>query len=128
MTVYAHILPDPKTPNRFSVWFTSGEVQPNNSPSDQKEWQKIFGGILPKRSLSEMAKMLAVKLLMGAHPPEKMEDDGKMRYRFDRPIGGHGTAYVDTLYVDESLCIVQGHAGSIFVHMRAPSQTKQFFS
>jgi len=44
-----------------------------------------------------------------------------MSYFFKRPIGGHGEVYCDTLYADETMRIMQGHRGSIFVFTRVPT-------
>ncbi|GKY94494.1 hypothetical protein MPSEU_000415300 [Mayamaea pseudoterrestris] len=114
MTTYGYTLPDPKVPSRQSVWITGGRIEPNNDPADQANWKQLFAVHPPVKSLSEQAKFLAVKLLMGATMPTDMNEDGSMEYTFTRPIGGHGTAYVDTLYVDETMRIVQGHRGTIF--------------
>lgn len=71
-----------------------------------------------RRQLQEKARVLAAKLLLGATVPSKMEDDGTMEFELTRPIGGHGTAYTDVLFLDKSLRIVQGHRGSLFVMTR----------
>eukprot|EP00522_Entomoneis_paludosa_P017925 CAMPEP_0172440088 /NCGR_PEP_ID=MMETSP1065-20121228/855_1 /TAXON_ID=265537 /ORGANISM="Amphiprora paludosa, Strain CCMP125" /LENGTH=677 /DNA_ID=CAMNT_0013188869 /DNA_START=212 /DNA_END=2245 /DNA_ORIENTATION=- len=120
MTSTGYTLPDPENPNRHSVWITGGRIEPNDDPVDRREWKRQFAKNPPKHGLGEQAKLLAVKLLMGATVPNKMEEDGSMEYSFQRPLGGHGLAYVDTLYVDDSLRIVQGHRGTIFVFSKLP--------
>ena len=134
MTTYGYILPDPSTPNRLSVWFTGGTVEVDDE-GDADEWKRIFGGssaaaaaanagpMAPPRpgpSLSERAKMLAAKLLLGASVPHGMEEDGSMSFKLKRPVGGHGSTYVDTIYLDDTLRIMQGHHGSLFVMARVP--------
>jgi hypothetical protein len=118
MTTYGYTLADPKDSSRQSVWITGGRIEANNDPVDQAHWKQLFAQHPPIKSLGEKAKLLAVKLLMGATMPTGMNDDGSMEYTFTRPIGGHGMAYVDTLYVDGSLRITQGHRGTIFVFSR----------
>jgi hypothetical protein len=115
MTTYGYTLPDPTDDSRQSVWITGGKIGPNDDPIDQAAWKTLFTEHPPHKSFGEQAKFLAVKLLMGATMAGHMEDNGSMGYTFTRPIGGHGMAYVDTLYLDESLRIVQGHRGTIFV-------------
>lgn len=115
MTTYGYTLPDPTDASRQSVWITGGKIEPNDDPVDQKAWKTLFTEHPPNKSLGEQAKFLAVKLLMGATMANEINADGSMDYTFTRPIGGHGMAYVDTLYLDESLRIVQGHRGTIFV-------------
>jgi hypothetical protein len=115
MTTYGYSLPDPTVENRHSIWFTGGRIEPNNNPTDIFEWKRLFTLHPPKHSFGEKAKLLAVKLLMGATVPDKMADDGSMEYTFTRPIGGHGMAYVDVVYLDETLRIVRGHRGTVFV-------------
>ena len=83
------------------------------------EWEDLFAPEENwKRNFSDQAKALAVKLLMGATLPEGMEDDGTMEFTLSRPIGGHGTTFVDVLYMDENLRILKGNAGTIFVQAR----------
>ena len=124
MTTAGYILPDPENPNRNSVWITGGRIEPNDDPIDQQEWKRQFGKNPPKHGFGEHAKLLAVKLLMGATIPDHMAADGIMEYTFQRPFGGHGLAYIDTLYVDESLRIVKGHRGTIFVFFKPEGNHK----
>jgi hypothetical protein len=125
MTTYGYSLPDPNTPNRHSIWFTGGRIEPNNDPSDIAAWKKLFALHPPKHSFGEKAKLLAVKLLMGATVPEEVAEDGSMEYTFTRPLGGHGMAYIDVIYLDESMRIVRGHRGTIFVFSRVPERRHQ---
>jgi hypothetical protein len=122
MTTYGYSLPDPNTPNRHSIWFTGGRIEPNNDPSDIAAWKKLFALHPPKHSFGEKAKLLAVKLLMGATVPEEMAADGSMEYAFTRPLGGHGMAYIDVIYLDDSMRIVRGHRGTTFVFSRIPER------
>jgi hypothetical protein len=123
MTTYGYTLPDPNEPKRFSVWITGGKIEPSNNVDDQQAWLKLFKAHPPKHQFAEKAKLLAVKLLMGATIPEVIDTTtGAMEYKFTRPLGGHGTAYVDTLYCDESLRIVKGHRGTVFVFTRMPEK------
>lgn len=133
MTTYGYVLPDPATPNRLSVWFTGGTVEVDDE-ADSDEWRRVFGDdtssdaaqigpMAPPRpgpSLSERAKLLAAKLLLGASVPQGMEEDGSMNFKLRRPVGGHGSAYVDILYLDDTLRIMQGHHGSVYVVARVP--------
>ena len=59
----------------------------------------------------------------GSSNADCVEDDSvpTMSYFFDRPIGGHGEVFCDVLYVDETLRIMRGHHGSIFVFTRVPT-------
>ena len=119
MTNLGFMLPDPKTPNRMSVWFTEGQLEVNDEEEDLKEWQRIFDNHgAPKRALRERAHMLAAKLFLGADVPDQMDEDGTMRYELKRPIGGHGLAFTDVLYLDDDLRILRGHHGQIYVCAR----------
>jgi hypothetical protein len=121
ITTLGYMLPDPVTPNRYSIWITGGRIEPNDSVHDICDWKHLFmAHVPPKRSLAQHARILAVKLLMGGTLPDTMLEDGATEYSFTRPIGGHGVAFVDTLYVDKSLRIVRGHHGTIFVFTRMP--------
>ena len=119
MTTYGYSLPDPGVPNRHSIWFTGGRIEPNDASSDILAWKKFFTIHPPKHSFGEKAKLLAVKLLMGATIPKEIDPvDGSMSYDFTRPLGGHGMAYVDVIYLDDSMRIVRGQRGTIFVFSR----------
>jgi hypothetical protein len=118
MTTHGYVLPDPKIPNRFSIWFSGGKIEPNDDDKELDRWSQVFGGDALKRHLYEKARILAAKLLLGAEVPTILEDDGSMSFTLHRPIGGHGTTYVDVLYLDETLRVVQGNRGSLFVFTR----------
>lgn len=121
MTTYGYSLPDPSTPNRHSVWFTGGRIEPNNDKTDVLGWNNFFQLHPPKHSFTEKAKLLAVKLLMGATIPTEVDPvDGSFNYVFTRPLGGHGMVYIDVIYLDESLRIVRGQRGTTFVFSRVP--------
>lgn len=122
MTTYGYTLPDPNTPNRQSVWITGGRIEPNNDRQDLEDWKRLFTLHPPKHTFGQKAKLLAVKWLMGAETDkcQSMAEDGSLEYAFTRPLGGHGMAYVDTLYVDSSLRVVRGHRGTVFVFTKLP--------
>jgi hypothetical protein len=122
MTTYGYSLPDPSTPNRHSIWFTGGRIEPNDHASDIAAWKKLFAIHPPKHSFGEKAKLLAVKLLMGATVPEEVALDGSMEYSFRKPLGGHGMAYIDVIYLDGGMRIVRGHRGTTFVFSRVPDR------
>lgn len=122
MTTHGYTLADPDRPNRHSIWITGGEIKPNADPQDVLEWKRLFALHPPKHTLGEKAKLLALQWLMGATVPNQMSDDGKMEYSFSKPLGGHGKAFIDTLFVDETLRIVRGHRGTTFVFSRIASQ------
>lgn len=125
MTTYGYSLPDPEIVNRHSIWFTGGRIEPNTNPHDISEWKRLFALHPPKHTFGEKAKLLAIKLLMGATVPESVNQDGSMEYSFTRPIGGHGLAYVEVVYLDETLRIVRGHRGTIFVFSRLKQDQNQ---
>ena len=113
-----YMLPDPKVPNRLSIWFTEGTLEVNDLESDLEEWKRIFSAQKPKLGLYDRASILAARLLLGANMPDTMDDDGTMSYSLTRPIGGHGFAYVDVLYVDDDLRVLRGHGGQVYVCAR----------
>ncbi|CAJ1922125.1 unnamed protein product [Cylindrotheca closterium] len=118
MTTYGYSLPDPKVPNRHSIWFTGGKLQPSNDIADIKAWNQLFTLHPPKHTFGERAKLLAVQLLMGATVPTVMDKNGQMNFAFTRPIGGHGVAYVDVIYMDGTVRVVRGHRGTVMAFSR----------
>lgn len=119
LTNQAYVVPDPSVPNRLSIWFSGGDLEVQNEPDDLEEWLKIFDSTAaPDRNLREYANVLAARVLLGALVPEEIGDDGKMSFDLRRPIGGHGQAYCDIIYMDEDLRIMRGHLGSVYVCTR----------
>lgn len=113
-------VPDPDVPNRISIWFIGGTLQVEDVDHDLDEWRQIFDqSMAPRRDTKELARILAARLLLGAQVPDKVNVDGSMSYHLNRPIGGHGSAFVDVLYCDESLRILRGHQGSLYVSIRS---------
>jgi hypothetical protein len=113
-----YILPNPEKPNRVSIWFTGGSIEVNDDP---RRWHKVFdNATLPKRKCKEQFRVLGAKLAMGAVLPQKMEEDGKMTFDLTRPLGGHETAYVDIVYLDETLRIARAKSGVVYVFARVP--------
>ena len=127
MTTYGYTLPDPDSPNRQSIWITGGRIEPNDDEADLKAWRELFALHPPNknRGVAERAKLLAVKVLMGAVLPSgELAEDGSMEYKFTRPIGGHGVAYVETLFMDSTLRVVRGHRGTTFVSTRLSPESR----
>lgn len=120
MTNYGYLLPDPDVANRVSIWFTGGSLEVNDEESDLEDWKMIFGNA-PNRNMSEFARVLAAKVLLGASTSDEMEENGTMSYTLKRPIGGHGTAFCDVLFMDETLRVMRGHGGSVLVFVRPGS-------
>lgn len=90
---------------------------------DSEEWKKLF-----MESEAEdreiVCRDLACRFLLGAMVAEKLEEDGTMTFAFKRPIGGHGSVYCDILYMDETLRVMKGHHGSVYVCIRVPETHK----
>lgn len=102
MTTFGYILPDPNIPNRFSVWFTGGVLEevPNKSQKrsfPSQKWKDTFQSILSRPSFTDIAKQISARFMLGIKVPSYMDEvDGSMQFQFiDRPVGGHGNAYVD---------------------------------
>ena len=122
LTNHGYALPDPTVPNRLSIWFTGGTLELQNENENLEEWKQLFDqDEAPRRDLGEFARVLAARVLLGADIPEGMEEDGTMKYTLKRPIGGHGQVFLDVIYADDSLRILKGHRGSLFVFTKIPS-------
>ena len=120
LTNHGYCIPDPKVPNRLSVWFSGGSLEIQDQADDLEEWKRLFDeNEAPRRDLREYARVLAARILLGAHIPDGMAEDGTLTYSLKRPIGGHGSVFIDVLYSDNTLRIVRGHHGSIFVFIRS---------
>ena len=116
---HGYLVPDPEVPNRLSIWFSGGSLEVQDEPNDLEEWKILFDtACVPNRDLREYASILAAKVLLGAHLPETVQEDGTMSFVLKRPIGGHGSAYCDIIFMDEDLRIMRGHHGSVYVCTR----------
>jgi len=118
MINYGYCLPDPDHPDRKSIWFTGGTLEPADE-NRLDEWKKVFGTKTATNEGDEAkkAKALASKILLGI-VLEEMDDEGIIGYHLNKPIGGHGLAYVDVVYIDDDLRIMRGHSGSVYVLKR----------
>jgi len=115
LTNHGYCLPDPQQANRWSIWFSGGTIECTD-PQDLDEWKQLFDQEhASRRDLCGHAQMLAARFLLGAKLSHQVDDNGKLMYMLQRPIGGHGSVYIDSLYCDENFRIVQGHNGSIYV-------------
>jgi len=120
MVTYSYVVPDPSTPGRLTVFFTRGLLEPGED-ADLEMWQKIFETrqTSPKK---EKAQDLATKMLLGTTVEETIQEDGAMAFRMSTPLGAHGMTYVDFIYTDESLIIMKGQTGTLYVLSRVPPQ------
>jgi len=96
LTNHGYMLPDPKIPHHFSIWFSRVILVPdfsaNHSFQDDgllSDWKELFGGDGARRGLVGHAKVMAEKLLLGTHIVDRMEEDGSMEYIFKKPILGY---------------------------------------
>ena len=89
----------------------------NDEERDLEDCKLGFGNA-PNRNMSEFARVLAAKVLLGASVPDEMDESGTLSYTLKRPIGGHGTAFCDVLFMDEKLRVLRGHCGSVLVFVR----------
>lgn len=122
LTNHGHIVPDPDVPNRVSIWFSGGSLEVQNEAEDLADWKQLFDkNEAPRRAIGELARVLAAKFLLGANTTSEMSDDGTLRYSLRRPIGGHGRVFCDIVYADDTMRILRGHHGSMYVFSKVPS-------
>jgi hypothetical protein len=127
LTTQGYSIPDPKFPNRLSIWFSGGTLEVQDEVDDLDEWKRIFDiESAPDRAPKEYANILAARVLLGAVLPDKVEEDGTMSFVLKRPIGGHGSVFCDIVYMDEKLRVMRGHHGSVYVCIRVPDITAQY--
>lgn len=110
MTTVGYILPYPKQ-NRFSVWFTGGSLEIKSKT--RKCCRYLFNSVSP-RTFSEKSKLFVAKLLMGATMNDQMDENGKLSYQLTRPMA----AYIDLLFMNESLRVMRSSSGVIYVFSR----------
>ena len=125
MTTYGYALPDPSHDDgdRLSVWFSGGKMECGERRDSIKfqVWKEIFGSNntttascttskqpprprqRKRRTFTQGMMVYAAKLLMGAtgYNDDMDEETGIMKYKFEKPMGGHGKAFVDILHLDD---------------------------
>lgn len=120
MTNYGYTLPDPSNPNRKSIWFTAGTIEPADEDS-LEDWKKLFGEKhspdSARTQYTAKARSLASEILLGA-VSEPMDEHGTAGYYLTQPIGGHGYAYCDVVFMDDEIRVMRGHCGSVLVFRR----------
>eukprot|EP00569_Conticribra_weissflogii_P008515 CAMPEP_0171368190 /NCGR_PEP_ID=MMETSP0879-20121228/6581_1 /TAXON_ID=67004 /ORGANISM="Thalassiosira weissflogii, Strain CCMP1336" /LENGTH=624 /DNA_ID=CAMNT_0011876349 /DNA_START=14 /DNA_END=1888 /DNA_ORIENTATION=- len=136
LTNYGYTLSDPLISDRKSIWFTGGTIEPADNDSESiEEWKKLFSAHAietsenpteirskidaegTEDSETETARDLATKIFLGAIS-EPMMEDGTIGFHLTKPIGGHGHAYCDILYLDDEIRVMRGHSGSVYVFCR----------
>ena len=130
MTNYGYALPDPDqlSSRRQSIWFTGGTIEPADEDEESiRAWKKVFGASAVEEEEdrskeknprdTEKARCLAKNILLGA-VSEPMDENGVIGFHLKRPVGGHGSAFCDIVYLDDDLRVMRGHSGSVYVFKR----------
>ena len=113
LATHGYMCADRHTPNRHTVWITSGTMHANDTTEDTERWKTLFS----KYHSSGGGGWFGTGAFGQNSSPDVVvdKDNYTQSYSFRRALGGHGVAYVDTLYLDPSLRIVRGHRGTLFV-------------
>ena len=130
MTTHGYIIDNPSISNRLSVWFTGGCIEIDQE-SDLQRWKDIFEScnLVDSHNKQKSRRFLSfwekrrrrkqkdrgVILAEGG-----MEDDGRLSYQITKPFGGHDLSYVDILYMDDTLRVMNANTGPIYVFARIP--------
>jgi hypothetical protein len=122
MTTYGFAISNPSSAGQLSIWWTGGSLEVKDA-NQVEQWKEIFKEENePKiqrpsfwKSRLQRAKDNGISLSEGG-----IEEDGKMKYEIIKPHGGHNDTYVNVLYMDEALRIMQANTGPIYVSARIP--------
>jgi hypothetical protein len=104
MTLNGYCLDDPQQDGRLYIWFTSVSVEISSDPD-------IWRMLLLTQQQQQQQQSVDTNTNV-------VEPDGKLTYRLD-PESGNGR-YVSVVYLDETLRIVQGNQGTVYVFARVP--------
>lgn len=66
---------------------------------------------------ADEARHTAQNILLGA-VSEPMDESGTIGFHLKRPIGGHSSAFVDLIYMDDDIRVMRGHSGSVYLFKR----------
>ncbi len=121
LTNYAYTLPHPTVPGRLSIWFTGGTIEPADEDVESiRAWKRLFGTLQSGENEdqgADEARHTAQNILLGA-VSEPMDEAGMIGFHLKRPIGGHDSAFVDLIYMDDDIRVMRGHSGSVYLFKR----------
>ncbi len=112
---------------RLSIWFTGGTIEPADEDAESiRAWKRLFGTLQSGKSEdqgADEALHTAQNILLGAvSESESMDEGGTITIGFhlnlNRPIGGHDSAFVDLIYMDDDIRVMRGHSGSVYLFKR----------
>ena len=142
MSTYGYAVSNPDEPNRVSICFTGGSIEVINI-DHLAEWKSVFDDANTKDNKHYKASQVADAATKAKNEQQQqqrrhiwgvkvaadhnnashtytMEEDGKLSYTLNQPIGGHDTSYIDILYLDETVRIAKSNAEEIYVFARVP--------
>ena len=106
---------------RLSIWFTGGTIEPADEDAESiRAWKRLFGTLQSGKSAdqgADEARHTAQNILLGA-VSEPMDEGGTIGFHLKRPIGGHDSAFVDLIYMDDDIRVMRGHSGSVYLFKR----------
>jgi hypothetical protein len=121
MTTNGYMVADPDKPNRLLTWFTHTSLEVSDDPADQQTWRFLYGtaaslALEPRTSLRVSANKKKPAPTSTTTTPG-LEDDGKLSIEMEQPIND---MYLDVLYLDETIRIMRGNLGTVYVMARVP--------
>lgn len=104
LSVRGYLVPHPDQPQRLLAWFSHGSLEVSDDEQDQRTWRQVY-----ERTMSSC---------------RPLEADGKLSFQVppgsDQDGGGAEPMFVDVLYLDNTIRVLRGNRGTIYVMARVP--------
>ena len=103
------MVPHPEQPNRLLAWFSHGSFEVNDDEHDQQTWRHV------------LERTMAASAFQSTSPTRlEVEADGKLSFQIPRNDDARESMYLDVLYLDDTIRVLRGNRGTIFVMARVP--------
>jgi hypothetical protein len=111
LSIRGYLVPRPEQPNRLLAWFSHGSFEVNDDDRDQQTWRHIL-----ERTMRSAFQPSA----SSSSPQLTLEADGKLSFQMPKADDMTELTYVDILYLDSTIRILQGSRSTIYVMARVP--------
>lgn len=108
LSIRGYLVPHPEQPNRLLAWFSQGAFEVNDEDRDQQTWRHIVERTISRSNFQPNAPTRL-----------QLEADGKLSFQIPRN-DSMDSMYLDVLYLDETIRVLRGNRGTIYVMARVP--------
>ncbi|GKY90791.1 hypothetical protein MPSEU_000051900 [Mayamaea pseudoterrestris] len=114
LSIRGYLVAHPEQKNRLLAWFSHGSFEVSDDDRDQQTWRHIL-----ERTMSSVLYPERQQQRQSPQQQLRLEADGKLSFQMP-PDYNEELMYVDVLYLDETIRVLQGGRGTIYVMARVP--------